>query len=102
MSDFLIAYDLVAGDEDEYPDLWNALQLLKAYPIQKSVWRLSGDYTCKDLLDRLKELPEPRRRRQNQDRPFRPVGRIQLDEEGRLNPPSSSGTRGQRKSHPGV
>jgi hypothetical protein len=45
MSDFLIAYDLVAGDEDEYPDLWNALQLLKAYPIQKSVWRLSGDYT---------------------------------------------------------
>ncbi len=54
MSDFLIAYDLVAGDEDEYPDLWNALKLLKAYPIQKSVWRLSGDYTCKDLLDRLR------------------------------------------------
>jgi CRISPR/Cas system-associated endoribonuclease Cas2 len=54
MQRFLITYDLLAGSEEEYEDLINALKRQGAVRVQQSVWFLkdAGDKeNCEDLRD---------------------------------------------------
>jgi hypothetical protein len=53
LREMLITYDLSEKSKENYTDIEDELEGLKAYHVQKSVWALKTDWTHKQVFDLL-------------------------------------------------